>query len=64
MLRLRRNKLFLGEKIHERTPFIIIGSLAIFGALFTIAFLPETKGVTLPETVDDILANNRLAVVI
>jgi len=38
----------------KELPLIIMGISVLLGGLLTVIFLPETKGLTLPETVEDV----------
>ena len=41
-----------GDIAHESIPYLFLGSFAVIASL-TVYFLPETKGLNLPQTMEE-----------
>ncbi|XP_078490294.1 organic cation transporter protein-like [Ciona intestinalis] len=50
--------LFLGSTVHQSLPYVIMATASLF-AVIAMFFLPETKGLALPETLEDARSQDR-----
>jgi MFS family permease len=50
--------MLLGTLYSRNIPYIIYGSLAMTSAVLYLIFLPETKGLILPDTIEEMINDN------
>lgn len=51
--------LYAGESIHSSIPYLVMGSLGVLSAIFSILYVPETRSVVLPDSKEEALHNKR-----